>query len=67
MDEWTCEGKQNGGRPLSMGDGAGDPLSQGRRVTARKSGRASVKPGGTAGVNALVPASLQRQELFVCL
>ena len=42
-------GRTERGLSLSMGDGAGDPLTKGRRVMARKSGRASVKPGGTAG------------------
>ena len=32
-----------------MGDGAGDPLSKGRRVLARESGRVRAKLGGTAG------------------
>ena len=64
-EEWPREGKQNRGDPLSMGDGAGDPLSKGRRVTARKSGRVCVKPGGTAGAFGSCPCVLQRQGLFV--
>ena len=35
-------------------------------MTVRMSGRVSVKPGGTAGVIALVPANiLQRQGIFL--
>ena len=48
------------GANRSMGDGAGDPLTKGRRVMARKRGRASAKPGGTAGVFRLL--SLQQRS-----
>ena len=65
-EEWTREGKQNG-EILSMGDGAGDPLSKGRRVIARKSGRVRAKPGGTAGALALVPAFCRDRGFCFCL
>ena len=48
------------GANRSMGDGAGDPLTKGRRVMARKRGRESAKPGGTAGVFRLL--SLQQRS-----